>query len=572
MNKKEIARIFDAMADMLEIRGEVAFKCIAYHNAARTLETIEEPIEDLVAAGRLTELKGIGKSMAEKIAELVGTGKCRAYEVLAAEIPEGVRAMLVVEGLGPKKIKTLYEELGIKSVDELEAACLEGRLVALPKFGEKTQQNILRALRFRQKQTGRFHVHKALELGAKMLEHVRTHKKVLRSEAAGSLRRRKEVIGDIDLLASSEAAEEVMKHFLKSDEIEEVLAHGPTKSSVRLYAGIQVDLRIVSDEQFPFALAYFTGSKEHNTTLRGRAKKMGLKMNEYGLFPEGSDRSEPCADEAAIYRRLGLPYIEPELRENMGEIEAAERGQLPDLVRLEDIVGLVHVHSDWSDGAHSLADWAEIAHREHFEYVAVCDHSKSAAYAGGMPAARVREQHKEIDRLNARGIGVPILKGIEVDVLADGSLDYDDKLMSTFDLVIASIHSRFNLSRAEQTERLARAAANPFVHMLGHPTGRLLLSREGYDVDMEAVIDTAARHGTMIEINANPLRLDLDWRPGITASRKGVRTSVNPDAHDRNGIGDIAYGVGIARKGWFAKSLVANALPLSGFLESLKKR
>jgi DNA polymerase (family 10) len=344
--------------------------------------------------------------------------------------------------------------------------------------------------------------------------------------------------------------------------------------------GIQVDLRIVTDEEFPFALNYFTGSKEHNTALRARAKKMGLKLNEYGLFPGESDRSEKCPDEAAIYKRLGLAYIEPELREDMGEIEAAENGTLPHLVSEKDIKGLIHVHSTWSDGRLSIEQMARAAHERGYQYVAICDHSRSAAYANGLSPERLREQHREIDRLNKAGLGkccssapcgrpIRILKGTEVDILADGSLDFDDKVLAACDLVVASIHSRFNLPRDEQTRRLVRAVAHPHVHMIGHPTGRLLLSREGYDVDLDALIEAAAQHRKIIEINAHPFRLDLDWRYCIRVRRKGVRVSVNPDAHSEAEIDHVRFGVGIARKGWCEPSGVANAAPLDEFLRLL---
>jgi len=570
MDKNEIARMLEAIADMMEIRGENPFKCNAHRNAARTLETLEEPLETLIESGRLTELKGIGESLAQKITELAKTGRSTVYEQLRAEIPESLLEMLSLSGFGPKKAKAVWEQLGIKTIGELEYACHENRLLDLPGFGEKTQENILKAITFHKKQAGRFLCDVAWETGTALLEHLRKHKKTVRSEVAGSLRRRRETIGDVDILASADSPDAVMDHFLQSPGIEEVMAHGPTKSSVRMEKGIQVDLRIVSDTEFPFALNYFTGSKEHNTALRGRAKKMGLKLNEYGLFPGESERSEKCSDEAAIYKRLGLAYIEPELREDMGEIEAAEKGTLPHLVAESDMKGLVHVHSSWSDGKLSIEQLARAAKKRGYQYVAICDHSQSAAYARGLSPERVREQHKEIDRLNAARLGARILKGIEVDILADGSLDFDDRILKKFDLVIASIHSRFNLAREEQTKRLIRAAEHPHVHMIGHPTGRLLLSREGYDVDLDALIEAAAKRGKIIELNAHPYRLDLDWRYCIKAQRKGVRISINPDAHSEGEIDYVRYGVGIARKGWCRPSDVANAAALDRFLHLLQ--
>lgn len=570
MDKKNIARRLESIADLMEIRGENPFKCNAHRNAARTLESIPESIDDLIDSGGLTQLKGIGKSLAEKIIEMARTGRSTVYEELAAEIPEGVVEMLSISGFGPKKARAVWEQLGLSSIGELEYACKENRLVELPGFGQKTQEKILKAIGYYKKQVGLFLCDVAWKTGTELAERIRTHKTTLRAEIAGSLRRRKEIVGDVDLLASSRSPEALMEHFIKSPGVEEVIARGPTKSSVRMEQGIQVDLRIVSDEQFPFALAYFTGSKEHNTALRGRARKMGFKLNEYGLFRGDGDRSEACADEPAIHKRLGLAYIEPELREDMGEIEAAEQGALPRLVEEGDIRGLIHVHSTWSDGKLTIEQMARAAAERGFEYVAICDHSRSAAYAHGLSPERVREQHKEIDGLNKKNLGVRILKGIEADILAGGELDYDEKVLKTFDLVIASIHSRFNLPREQQTQRLLRAVANPHVHMIGHPTGRLLLSREGYDVDLDALIGAAAEHGKMIELNANPFRLDLDWRYCIRAMRQGVRISINPDAHDAEGIEDFRIGVGIARKGWCEASSVANASPLKAFLSALQ--
>ena len=571
MDKKQIAKTLEAIADMMEIRGENPFKCIAHRNAARTLETTEGSLEELIESGRLRELKGIGESIANKIIEMYRTDRSTTYEELRAEIPEGVLEMLTLTGVGPKKAKALWEQLGIKSIGELEYACNENRLVTLPGFGQKTQEKILQAIAFQKKQAGRFLCNVAWEAATVLLDHLRKHKEVIRSEIGGSLRRRRETIGDIDLLASSDAPEALMKHFIKSPGIAEVLAHGATKSSVRMEQGIQVDLRIITDEEFPFALNYFTGSKDHNTALRGRAKKMGFKLNEYGLFHGASERSEKCRDETAIYKRLGLDYIEPELREVMGEIEAAENGTLPHLVEEKDIKGLVHVHSTDSDGVLSVEQVAKAAQKRGYEYVALCDHSKSAAYAHGLSPERVRAQHKAIDKLNKSAQGIRILKGMEVDILGDGSLDFEDKILATFEVVVASIHSRFNLSREEQTKRLLRAVANPHVHMIGHPTGRLLLSRDGYDVDLDALIDAAARHHKIIELNAHPFRLDLDWRYCIRAQRKGVLVSINPDAHSEADMDYVRYGVGIARKGWCEPSGVANAAPLDKFLRLLKK-
>lgn len=550
------------------------FKTRAYQNGARVVMGLDEDLALLVAEKRLTGVKGIGQALADKITELVTTDRLEYYEKLKSEFPAGFQEMLKVPGLGPKKARLLMTDLGIASLDELDSAARAGRLADLPGFGEKTQSKILEGIEHVRKNAGRYLADVAEAEATALLGVIRNLEGVEQISLAGSLRRRGETIKDIDLVVATSMPAPIMTAFTTAPNVEAVTGHGETKSSVRLTSGMAADLRCVSAREFPFALLYFTGSKAHNVALRGRAQKMGLKLNEYALErTDDSGERVTCADEAAIYRALGLEYIEPELREDTGEIEAAERGALPRLITRDDLKGVLHCHSTWSDGTNSIEEMAEAARAMGLIYLGLCDHSRAAAYAGGMSIERVREQHLAIDAINAKlGSAFRVLKGIEVDILADGSLDYPDEVLASFDLVVASVHSRFNLQAAEQTERMIRAVSNPFVDILGHPTGRLLLTRDPYPLDLFAVIDAAAERGVAVEINAHPQRLDLDpagLRHGLA---KGMKTSVNPDAHATSGLSDIAYGIDTARRGWCAAGDVLNALPLPGLLEWLRQR
>ncbi|HDS73946.1 MAG TPA: DNA polymerase/3'-5' exonuclease PolX, partial [Firmicutes bacterium] len=513
MNAKEIAGVFTEMAALLELTGANPFRARAYQNVARALEGVTEDIETLVREDRLGEVSGVGKGLAASIAELVTTGSLKDYDELREKVPDGVLEILELPGLGPKRVRRIWEELGVTNIGELEYACRENRLAALDGFGEKTQTNVLKAIAFRVQGRDRHLYHRARAAADAVLELVKSQPGVIRVEIAGSLRRHRETIGDLDILASAsdDARPGIMDAFVKNDDIVDVIAHGSTKSSVRLKSGINADLRVVSDEEFPFALAYFTGSKEHNTVLRGRAKREGLKLNEYGLFRENSD-TIPCENETNLYRALGLPYIPPELRENMGEFEAAERNELPDLVTMDDIRGILHVHTVRSDGVHTVEQLVQAAKTLGAEYLGIADHSRSAFYAGGLSENDVRAQWDEIDEVNERIDDITVLKGIESDILSDGGLDYNDELLAGFDFVIASVHSRLHMAEDEATERLLRAIDHPATTILGHPTGRLLLARDGYPVDMQRVIERCVERGVAIELNASPHRLDLDWR------------------------------------------------------------
>jgi DNA polymerase (family X) len=557
METARIAQIIDEMGTLLELRGENPFRVRAYHTAAQALVNLAGDLPEMIADGRLKEVAGIGDTMYSKIVQLATTGHLPSYDELRRSTPPGLVALLRIPGLGPKKIKVLHETLKIESMADLRAAGDTGLIAKLKGFGGKTEAKILEGIAFVEKAGERILQSDALRLVAPILAAVRNHPQVIRAEVCGSLRRRAETIGDLDVLFSSKNAPAVLDTFVKLPQVATVLAHGPTKASVRLADGVQCDLRGVEDAQYPFALHYFTGSKAHNIVMRKRALARGLSLNEYALT--GADGPIPCETEADLFKALGLAEIPPELREDHGEIDAALAGRLPSLVERADLTGTFHCHSDWSDGGATLAEMAAAAQARGMQYLGIADHSRSAAYAGGLSIERVREQWAEIDGLNKRfGNEFHLFKGTECDILADGSLDYPDELLDGFDYVVASVHSIFNLPRDEMTKRIVRAVSNPRVTMLGHPTGRLLLARDGYNLDLDAVIDAAAAAGTMIEINANPHRLDLDAIHCRRARQKGVMIVINPDAHSVGGLDDLEYGVSVARRAWLCKDDVWN--------------
>jgi DNA polymerase (family 10) len=462
----------------------------------------------------------------------------------------------------------LHDTLKIESLADLHAAGASGKIAALKGFGEKTQAKILEGIAFVEKSGERILQSTALRLVEPVLAAIRARPEVVRAEVCGSLRRRAETIGDLDILVSSKNVAAVLEAFVKLPQVATKLAHGPTKASVRLADGVQCDVRGVDDTQYPFALHYFTGSKAHNIAVRKRALARGLSLNEYAL--SGADGSVPCRTEADLFRALGLAEIPPELREDSGEIEMAEKGTLPDLIELGDLTGTFHCHTDWSDGSATLAEMVEAARSKGLRYLGIADHSRSARYAGGLTIERVHEQWAAIDAINKTlGGTFHVFKGTECDILPDGSLDYPDELLDGFDYVVASVHSHFTLPRDDMTRRLVKAASNPRVTMLGHPTGRLLLARDGYNLDLDAVIDAAARASTLIEINANPHRLDLDAIHCRRACQKGVRIVINPDAHSVTGFDDLEYGVSVARRGWLTRADVWNTVPLAIMFERL---
>jgi len=564
VDKAAAAAILEDVANLMELTGENPFKVRAYQNAARAIGSLEEPLDELVASGRLKTVPGLGETLIQRVEELVRTGHMVYYDELQARVPEGLRTMLRIPGLGPKKVRAIHEQLGISTVAELQEAAEEGRIARLPGFGAKTQDNILKGIAFLTQHQDHFLYPVAETEAATVVSALRELPQVQRISVAGSLRRHKEVVKDIDIVASVARDEDraaIMNRFTQLPNVISITGKGDTKSSVVTTPGIAIDLRVVRDSEYPYALHHFTGSREHNIALRGRAHAMGIKINEYGLFR--GDALIPCHDEADLYQALDMQYIEPELREDRGEIEAALAHALPILATMADIRGILHVHSTWSDGQASIQDMAEACRAQGYAYLGICDHSKAASYAHGLSEERVRQQHEEIDALNAAYGGTfHILKGTECDILRDGTMDYRDDVLATFDFVVASIHSHFNLSEAEQTNRLIRAMQNPYTSIIGHPTGRILLSREGYKVDMEAVIDAAGEYGVCIEINANPLRLDLDWRWLQRARERGVKVPVNPDAHAPSGYQDMIYGMGIARKGWLTAEDIPNTYPI----------
>jgi DNA polymerase (family 10) len=566
----DVGEVLEQIAQLLELKGENPFKIRAYTNAARALESLSEPLETLVAEERLGEIEGIGKAITEKVTELVTTGRLPYYEELKASFPEGIFELFELQGLGAKKIKALHDQLGVSSLADLEQVCTEGKVAELAGFGAKTQTNLLKALADHRKHAGRFHINVVAELADALLSDLRAHEAVGQLESAGSFRRRKETIGDLDLLVSSNRPEEVSEFFIHHPLVEEVIVHGPTKSSVRLKDGPQCDLRVVKPEEFPFALVYFTGSKEHNIRLRSRALDHGWSLNEYRFTPidevQGGETTPSIHTEQELYKALGLDFIPPELREDKGEIKAAEEGTLPKLIEWSNLRGTFHCHTTASDGRNSLIEMARGAIALGLEYLGIADHSKSSYQAHGLDAARLAEEVVQIRELNDstefREAGFRLFAGTECDILKDGELDFSDEVLSSLDYVVASVHSSFTMGEAEMTKRLICALENPYVTMLGHLTGRLLLSREPYAVNIPAVIEAAAETGTIIEINASPWRLDMDWRWWPLAKEKGVKCAINPDAHTVAGIEDLIYGVGIARKGWLTKDDVINCLPL----------
>lgn len=581
MDKDRVAEILQEIGILLELKGENPFKTRAYANAARALENLSEPLEKVVAENRLGEIKGIGEALQKKITDLVTTGRLAYYEDLKASLPAGLLSLLQIPGLGPKKVKALYEKLGVSSIEQLEQVCKDNQVAGLDGFGEKTQAKILEGIQFRNTYASRHHLSDALAVAEPILENLRSHPNVIRCSTAGSVRRHKEIIGDVDFLVSSRQPTEVIEFFTQQPGILTVNAKGDTKASVVLAGGIQADLRVVSDKEFPFALAYFTGSKEHNIVMRQRAIQRGLRLNEYGLFRSAEETRDPkllvpCATEAEIFQQLGLADIPPELREDQGEFAAGERGEIPRLLEWTELRGSLHNHSNWSDGRGTLEEIAAYMSELGCEYWAITDHSKSSVQANGLQPERLRRQIAEVKRLNQKlageGTAFRLLTGSEVDILGEGRLDFDDDLLCELDVVVASIHSGFSQSEAEMTKRLVRAAENPFVHTLGHLTGRLLLEREAYKVNQRAVIDACAETGTWIELNANPFRFDLDWRLWSYAKGKGVKCVINCDAHRNEHAGFLRLGTGIARKGWLTKADVINTLPLAALLKELQKK
>lgn len=559
VDKAFIAKLLDDCGTLLALKGENDFRCRAYHNGARAIEQYEGDFVGAVQRDELGHIPGIGETLTAKIKEIVTTGKLAFHEKLKEEIPKGLVEMLRIGGLGPKKIALLHETLKITTVAELQKACEQDKIASLKGFGEKTQAKILEGIAFLDKVGNRFLLQDAEMIGQRLLELVQSVKGVQRCQLCGSLRRRKETVADLDVLVSAKDADKVMDAFTQAPDVEQVLGRGPTKSSVLLKQGIQADIRVVEDSSFAFASHYFTGSKEHNIAMRQRAIDFGLRLNEYAL--EGSKKKLPAMTEEELFAHLKLDYIPPELRENTGEIVAAEKHELPKLITLDDLVGTLHCHTTYSDGANTLEEMALVAKALGLKYLGIGDHSQSLNVARGLTPQRVKQQWKEIDALNKKLTGIRLLKGTECDILPDGTLDFDDTLLSGFDYVVASVHTHFTQTRQQMTERIVKAISNPHVDILGHATGRLLLKREGYELDLDAVMKAAAKSGTIIEINAHPARLDLDWLHVKQGRSLGIHFAINPDAHSTEDISLLKYGIDVARRGWLTKADVINTLP-----------
>ena len=573
MDNHAIAETLEEIATLLELSGENPFKVRAYANGARALETLTEDLDTLIAQGKLKGHQGIGQGLADAITQLRQEGKLAFLEELRASLPPGLMEILKIPGLGPKKVRALWQLLEITDLAALQLACADGRVAELKGFGSKTQDNILAGIRNREAY-GRRHLWLGVQsIVGGILTGLRALPGVERAEAAGSFRRARETVGDLDFIVASENPKPIMDWFVAQSGVQEVTAHGETKSSVRLADGLQADLRVVPAEQFFFALHHFTGSKDHNVAMRQRALSRGLSMSEWGLTPKDSKAKVPAAaSEEDVFRALGLDWIPPELREGQGEIEAAESGKLPRLVRYEDIRGCFHNHTTASDGRATLEQMTAAAEAEGWEYFSIADHSRSSAYANGLDEARLLAQIDEIAKLNASGrFKVRVLSGSEVDILKDGSLDFDDALLAKLDVVVASVHAAMTLDEDAMTARIIRALEHPRVHILGHLTGRLLLEREPYRVNIAKIVDCAAANGKCIELNTNPRRLDMDWSHWRRAAEKGVLCAINPDAHRTEQFVFVRAGTFQARKGWLTADQVLNTKPLAELQRWLRR-
>lgn len=571
MKNQEIAEVFNDIADLLEIKGENPFRIRAYRRAALNIEGLVRNVAE-TTKDELIKISGIGQDLAGKIEEYVKTGRLQFYEDLKKEVPEGLSLLLSVPSLGPKTAKLLFERLKVKDIGTLEKLAREHKLSGLPGIKEKTEENILKGIEMLKRGIERQPLGKVLPVAKDILQHLKNKAPVKNLSIAGSIRRWKDTIKDIDVLATSQDPKAVMNAFVHLPHVKDILMHGPTKSSVIIHEGLQVDLRVVEEDSFGAALAYFTGSKAHNIRLREMAVKSGLKINEYGIFRERDEKKLGGEKEEDIYRILGLPYIPPELREDSGEIEAAIEGRLPKLVELRDIKGDLHVHSKWSDGSHDFEELIDEAKKRGYEYIAITDHSKGLGIARGLSAERLMEEKKEIDAINKRLKGFRLIVGTEVDIRSSGEIDFPDEILKKMDIVVASIHSGFRQDKEQITKRLVSAIRNPYVSIIAHPTGRLIGERDPYDVDMNEVFKVAKETGTAIEINAYPLRLDLSDIYVKIAREMGVRVVISTDTHVANQFDYMGYGVSIARRGWLEKKDVLNTLSYNLLIKALRKK
>lgn len=568
MNNSDIARVFQDIADLLELKGETPFKIRAYQKAIRSIEQLPVGLEQLRQEGRLRDVPGVGEAIEKKIIELLTTGRLNYYEDLRSEFPAGVISLLQVPGIGPKTAMRLSTELGIKSLEELEAAVVDGRVEGLYRLGEKTAENILHHLQSMRTKEQRIPIGTALPLAEDIMTSLRLSSPIRSLTPAGSLRRFRETIGDIDLMGTADDGEAVIESFTGLPQVKEVLAKGRTKASVVSHRGLQVDLRVVEHDDFGSLLQYFTGSKQHNITLRERGQRLGLKLSEYGITTLENGKLERFSTEEGFYSRLGLQFIPPELREGQHEIERAEEHSIPQLLEISDLKGDLHVHTDWSDGHDSIEAMALAASGMGYDYIAVTDHSRGLGIAHGLNEERLREQAAEIARLNERLNGIRILSGIEVDIRADGSLDLPDDILAGLDVVIAAVHSALSQDEGRMTRRVIGAMENPHVDIIAHPTCRLLGQREPVALDMEAIFRTAAQSGTALEINCMPDRLDLKDTHVFRARELGVRLALGTDAHSTEHLRYSRFGVGMARRGWCEARHIMNSLSAEELLTS----
>lgn len=572
MKNQLVADILYQIADLLDIKGEIFFKTRAYRMAAQTIEVLDEDIEKVVKEDRTQSIQGVGEALAKKIKEIVETGKLEYFEKLKKEVPEGLLELLDIPGLGPKKVSALYKNLGITTIEKLRKACTDGKLRDLEGFGEITERNILRGILLKEKTSGRALLNVAYTDGNNYLDYLKKCDKIENVSIAGSLRRMKETIGDLDILASSDYPDEVMDYFVKYPDVQRVLLKGSTKTSVLLNDNLQVDLRAVKQESYGAALQYFTGSKEHNVKMRSIAIKKGFKLNEYGLFDKETEKYIVGRKEEEVYKKLGLKYIEPELRENRGEIEAASKNKLPNLLNHDDVKGDFHVHSSWSDGFNSIDDIALFAKKMGIKFVGITDHSQSLKIAQGLSEEKVIKKIKEIEKINKKYQDLRVLCGTECDIKSDGTLDYPDKVLKKFDYVCIGIHTGFKMKKEDTTKRITKALENEYVDFLAHPTGRLIGRRDPYEVDIEQIIDTAKSTDTFLEINSFPDRLDLNDIHTKLAKEKGVKIVLGTDSHSVEQMQYIRFGVATARRGWLEKKDVLNTYPIKEIEKILQRK
>ena len=580
LTKEEICDRLDEIGLMLELQGENPFKVRAYTNGSRALRSLDGSIDDLISGGKLQGVKGIGSALQQKIAELAKTGSLEVYDQLKSSIEPGLMDMLDIPGMGPKKVIAVKQQLGVTDIAGLEKACRDGLVEALPGFGKKTQQKIIEGIEFRRTHGTHIRLDVARHWADRIYESLRSHPDVIRCSVAGSYRRSKEIIGDLDFLVSTNNPGALIEFFTHLEGVAEILVQGDTKVSVRLAQGTQADLRIMADGEFPFALHYFTGSKEHNIAMRQRAIQRGLRLNEYGLFKSKQETRDPslrisCNTEEDIFRELGLAYIPPEMREDMGEFTLAENDRIPQLVEWHQLKGSLHNHTNWSDGRNSLEETAEFMIELGLEYWAITDHSKSSFQANGLDEDRLIRQLEAIEAVNRdlreRGEQFQLLSGSEVDILTGGKLDFADDILERLDVVVASVHNGFTQKRDVMTARIIKAVENPHVHILGHVSGRLLLERDAYEIDIDKIIDACAANGTCIELNASPYRLDMDWRYWRRAAEKGVLCAINPDAHRNEHASFLRLATGVARKAGLTADHILNTRPLDKLKQYLRK-